>query len=510
MRFLVAAAAAFVAMSPTPAHAGDDDWKRAESAHFVVYSDGSERQLEAFTRDLEKFDALLRFWFGKPDRAGQEKLSVYLLDRERKAGELLGSNRVGGFYSASPEGTYAVSPRNQRVLFHEYAHHFLFNEFSAPVPAWLVEGFAEFMSTVEFGSDGSWTYGKPAVHRAGQLRYFSDPNIEELLTDPNRDRTKSSGMYAWAWALTHMLYTAPDRGARISAYVDRIAAGEDSLTAARNVFGDLDALAAELRQHVKGRVDYAVSTETFPLRDEIEIRPIDGVDGRLIMPRLQWRSWTLNEQAKKRLGTFAGEGQPDAALLALMALTQFREAQKATEKGEGESVPFATAEATAMRALSLDEANVEANILMGRILTERLIKDRTSDEEAWKAARRFFQVANRAQPANTEALYRFALSYAQEGREGPMMHDAFVAAFTTAPQTPAFRMGLAYDLARLGRHDDAIALLVPLSNDPHFPQAGRNAVRRIEAMRASGAKFPPRSSHTGAEGDADEGDSEED
>ena len=35
-------------------------------------------------------------------------------------------------------------------------------------------------------------------------------------------------------------------------------------------------------------------------------------------------------------------------------------------------------------------------------------------------------------------------------------------------------------------------LLVPVTNDPHFPEAGRSAVRRIEAMRASGAKFPPK------------------
>ncbi len=70
------------------------------------------------------------------------------------------------------------------------------------------------------------------------------------------------------------------------------------------------------------------------------------------------------------------------------------------------------------------------------------------------------------------------------------MHDAYLAAFNRAPQTTAFRIGLAYDLARLGRYDDGIALLQMLANDPHFPKPGRRAIERIEAMRESGAKFP--------------------
>ena len=492
MKFPIGVLAAVAALFAVPARAGDDDWHRAESAHFVVYSDGDRDQLVEFTRDLEKFDGLLRFWFAKPDHAGQAKLPVYLLDRERKAGDLLGSNRVAGFYSASAEGTYAVSPRNQRVLFHEYAHHFLFNEFSEPVPAWLVEGFAEFMSTVEFGSDGSWTYGKPVEHRASQFRRFSNPNIEIMLTDPNRDRSQTTGLYAWAWALTHMLYTAPDRGARISAYVDRLAAGEDSLTAARSSFGDLDELARQMRQHVKGRVDYSVSTETFPWKDDIEVSPVAAEDGRLIMPHLQWRSWNQNSNALKALKQLVATDTSDADLWAELGMAQFREAAKQREQGNSDDESLAEAEKSALRALSLDETNVRANLLMGRILSGRLLESEDDDADAWKAARRYFQVANRAEPGNAEALYRFALSYAQEGREGPMMFDAFASAYKIAPQVRSYRMGLAFDLARLGRYDDAIALLVPVTNDPHFPEAGRSAVRRIEAMRASGAKFPPK------------------
>ena len=46
---------ALIALTPTSALA---EWRRAESANFVVYSDGSERSLREYTAKLERFDAL--------------------------------------------------------------------------------------------------------------------------------------------------------------------------------------------------------------------------------------------------------------------------------------------------------------------------------------------------------------------------------------------------------------------------------------------------------------------
>jgi hypothetical protein len=170
---------------------------------------------------------------------------------------------------------------------------------------------------------------------------------------------------------------------------------------------------------------------------------------------------------------------------------------------------FVAAEAAADRALAVDPGHLRANIVKGRILSHRLYEDESTDSEAWAHARRHFQIANRTDPTNAEALYRFALSYAREGREGSMMHDAYLAAFNRAPQTTAFRIGLAYDLARLGRYDDGIALLQMLANDPHFPKPGRRAIERIEAMRESGAKFPDLSD-IDDDDEADDDDSGED
>ena len=131
---VVAALTACLALFASPAHAADDIWKRADTRHFTIYSTGDEDDLTAFARDLERFDGLLRFWYDKPDRPGKDPITIYLLDGSRGVQKLLGSRGVAGYYSPHIEGTYAVAHRGgggwrsltgQRVLFHEYAHHFM-------------------------------------------------------------------------------------------------------------------------------------------------------------------------------------------------------------------------------------------------------------------------------------------------------------------------------------------------------------------------------------------------
>ena len=509
---ILAALTACLALLASPAQAADDIWKRADTQHFTIYSAGDEDELTDFANDLERFDGLLRFWYDKPDRPGKDPITIYLLDGKRGVQKLVGSRYVAGYYSSEIEGTYAIAHRGgggwrsltgQRVLFHEYAHHFMFNEFAVPAPAWLIEGFAEFLATVEFGEDGSWTYGKPATHRGAELSYYDDAQIERLLSWPDEEGRVIAGFYGWSWGLTHMLYTAPDRGARISAYIDRLAAGEKPLPAARTVFGDLRQLERQLERHVRGDIEYGVSAEPFSWSQDVSLSTLSLDESRMLELRLRRLGRNKLEDTRDDLAAFAREGALSADAYAEMAmaelgLEQIERAEYKEEHKDDDAVEdkemggpyFLAAEAAADRALAVDPGHLRANIVKGRILSHRLYEDESADSEAWAHARRHFQIANRTDPTNAEALYRFARSYAREGREGSMMHDAYLAAFNRAPQTTAFRIGLAYDLARLGRYDDGIALLQMLANDPHFPKPGRRAIERIEAMRESGAKFP--------------------
>lgn len=494
--------------------AGDGDiWHKAESAHFTIYSPGDREDLVEFSRDLEKYDGLLRFWFQKPDRGFVEKIDIYLLESQKEVASLIDHRRtLSGFYSSRIEGTYAVAQNKrgasdnftgQEVLFHEYAHHFMRSEFNEPVPAWLIEGFAEFLGTTEFNDDGTWTFGKPASHRGGALR-GTPPRIEALLLGDNGKDARFPGFYGWSWALTHMLYTAPDRGARITAYVDRLKLGEDSIAAAEAAFGDLNKLRADLRNHVRGKMEYSVSDQPFPWVDGVEVSSLSEEQSRLAKFRLRRLGGADDSDLVADLQRFAADATMKADALTELAhamrLTELKQRiqKRAEDEKEGRRTQyepwFTEAEQIVDRALALDPEHVEANILKGDILLGRLdarAKEEQVDAEEWKAARRYLQRANRADPNNTEALYRLARSYAQEEVENDFMYDAFGAAYLRAPQTNPFRISLAYDLARQGRYDEGIALLQMLANDPHHPEYGREAVKRIELMRKTGAKFPP-------------------
>ena len=515
MRILSFFAASLAVLFAAPLSAAEDAdiWHRGETAHFVIYSSGEEEDLVAFARDLEKFDGLLRFWFDKPDRGFSDKIEIFLLENQKQVGKLLGSRSVAGYYSPRIEGTHAVAHRKdgslrdlsgQRILFHEYAHHFMFSEFDTPTPAWLIEGFAEFLATTEFGDDGTWTLGKPASHRGRELRYYKDPQIERLLKWPDDEMKIITGFYGWSWALTHMLYTAPDRGARISAYIDRLAAGEEPLPAAEAVFGNLTKLQGQLRSHVKRDLEFAVSDEVFPWKDGVETSALSADESRMLELRLRRLGGADIDDVVADITEYAASGSLKTDALAELAKAHRQMelrtrylARKDKEKDLEETASdpwFLEAEAIVDKALAIDPDHVDANIVKGQILLGRLsarAKEEAVEADEWKAARRYLQVANRAEPSNTEALYRLANSYTLEGRENNFMFDAYGAAYLRAPQTRQYRLSLAYDFARLGKYDEATALIQMLVNDPHFPEHGQKALKQIEMMRESGAKFPP-------------------
>ena len=173
---------------------------------------------------------------------------------------------VGGYYVGAVTGPYIVTPRKARqvldyrklepetVFFHEYTHHLMLQSTNVPMPTWLTEGFAEFLANPIFNEDGSISLGTPATHRAGTLIKGRWAPIADLLGG-NAMTIGYSGFwhqnYAQGWLLNHYLSFEPSRRGQIDAYVARIGKGENALTAARAVFGDLGQLENQLRGYVR-------------------------------------------------------------------------------------------------------------------------------------------------------------------------------------------------------------------------------------------------------------------
>ena len=278
------------------------EWLRADTPNFVIYSDGYPHEVTRWAKRVEMLDALLRVRFDKPGPRKGTKLTIYMVENSNAVERLTGRKNLHGLYSPSSEGSFAITHRKlayydnqlsgQMTLFHEYAHHFMFRNFPSAYPAWYREGFAEFVSTVEFDIDGAATFGLPSGYRAKHLRKSPPPMEKLLLADVGNIKPKvRAPFYAWSWLLVHMLNSDPARAAQLRDYLARFAAGAGPEQAA-GAFGDLHALERSLEAYSKQRPQALEKYPPIAAETEIKVTALGP-------SALSWLSWALNEGLEK-------------------------------------------------------------------------------------------------------------------------------------------------------------------------------------------------------------------
>ena len=207
-------------------------WLRASGDHFIVYSNTSERQLRDFTSQLERYDKGLRrlYLLSAPEDEGSRsnRLIIFavndVVDVRRLCGK--GCSYVAGFYNPRAGGSVVFTPIHsgdrsandldaQVILFHEYAHHFMYTTATAAYPAWFSEGFAEFAATARPEKDGGFSFGLPAFHRAYNLKNGMVLSTEGLLGNDVRRRADPEALYARGWLLTHYLFFSSERSGQL-------------------------------------------------------------------------------------------------------------------------------------------------------------------------------------------------------------------------------------------------------------------------------------------------------
>ena len=265
---LAAVALAAGLLNAAPARA---EWLKAESERFIVYSDGREPQLRRFVQELESFDRLLRLRLGlKVDEAPYRKLPIYLVGSHGGLTKVSpdAHENLAGFYTATDEDIFgvAIRDRDADTLKHEYAHHFMWQNFAATYPGWFVEGFAEYFSTVEFERDRV-AVGKYNENRAYWLQNGSWLPMRDLLSGRPQlsDDRHSETYYPLAWLLTHWFMSDPARQRTLSAYLADVGGGGDPVEAMQRATGlTPEALQQTLRRYLEycGNKVYYVSNIT--------------------------------------------------------------------------------------------------------------------------------------------------------------------------------------------------------------------------------------------------------
>jgi len=486
-------------------------WRQAQTRHFTVYSEGSEKSLRAFAVQLEKFDYLLRRMTGVTDPQQGSPVQVYLLSNEGKVKKLARNPNVGGFYTTTDRSAYAVLSRGSKshefdlgaeeILFHEYTHHFMLHHFPAAYPAWYVEGFAEFFSVVKFRKDGSMQFGNIPMVRVPGLVLGQPYPLKQLFARDTDGLGASDGdrFYGTGWLLTHFYFQhKSDRAKEISAYLNALAQGELNADPDRFFSGGLDGLQKDLKNYMRGRVTATILTPKEMVIGNIEVQMLDAARGALVEDELRLYKAQqddlpdLIESLRKTAAEYPGSGYAHALL--------------AEALWDADDKAAALAEADA--AIALDPSLSRAHATRARVLLERA--QESGKEADWTAALGAIVKANRADtedPVPLELYYRY---HAMRGGEMPQLgFEGLQKAFELLPQRAQYRFMLAQALARRKDYRAASRLLDPIAYSPHDSSARAAALRRKARLDRSAERQEARKAAKAAPKEEPEAEEEE-
>ena len=486
---LVGLGAFVAANASTPAYA---DWYEAQSDHFVIYADDSEKDVQRFAEMLEQYHAALRYVTGGkyPTPSPSNRVTIYAVGDQKDIRTLMGTDSrvVAGFYLPRASGSVAFVQDiklksgypafSTVILLHEYAHHFLMSASRFAMPSWMNEGGAEFFASAGFARDGSVSIGRPAQHRAGDLAYADEVTVEELV-DPDLYAERRSGrfdaFYARSWLLYHYLTFSEDRAGQLKKYSQAITNGASSPVAAREAFGDLDELERELDRYLRQRRMYQLTLGPDRIQiGPISVRRLSEGEEEMMPAILRSRRGVNEEQAQEVLAEARAVAAsfPDNAYV-LAALSE----------AEHDAGNFAESIAAADRAIALNPSIKNAYVQKGYSLF-RLAEDADDRDAAYSAAMKPFEALNALENDHPMPLIYYYRSYAERGLQPPEnARHALERAYQLAPFDDSLAMNVAVMQATEGKTDLAAYTLAPLAADPHGGRMAARAKDLIDALK---------------------------
>ena len=377
---------------------------------------------------------------------------------------------------ATSDTGFALSPRI--VLFHEYAHHFLLGNFTAAIPAWFSEGYAEFASTAAI-TDRDVTLGGAANHRASGLQSGRQLSAAQLFEPPARmTEQETDYLYGRGWMLTHLVLFDQARRQQFGRYLDLLNHGTDSQPAAAQAFGDMRQLDRDLDTAQSRRLTGLTILRTALPAPTVQLRRLTAGERALIDYRIQS---TRGVDDRAAVALFA-RARVAAAPFVADAAAQGWLAEMAYDAGDD-----AAAEAAADAALTADPAPSQALLYKARVHLRRAMKGGPADR--WREARGWILRANRANPDDAAALLLFYESFGMAGEApSPGAINGLYRVVVLAPQDGSARFLAARQLMIENDVEAARAVLRPLAYSPHG--AKDNLAGRLLAALDGGKTGP--------------------
>jgi tetratricopeptide (TPR) repeat protein len=470
---------ALLMLTPAAAHA---EWRAVETAHFIIYTKSSDKDVERLATRLETIDGLMRMASAISDKVEPVKVRIYEVADDGDVQRAYGATGTGiaGFYSSNILGPFAVTPHSttfhngdftpELVLHHEYAHHFMLQYFPAVYPNWYVEGFAELIGSSKVEADGKVDYGTPPKSRGHDIA-ADWVSLEDVFLKPP-EKLSDLDVYGQGWAMTHFFTFSKERAAQLRAYLGALNAGKPPADAAK-VFGDLRALNRDARTYLTNG-SFVYKSVAVPIARPViqATRPVSAGEAALIPETIAFSDGDLtgyrkagareHEQHRRdenlqRIRDKARLYGNDPYALYLLAQAEYSSAH------------YAQSEAAADRLLAVRPNHVRGLVIKS-LNVARAAGSLEGPARVGKAqeARALALQANRADPNDPLPLLAFYQSYHLAGlKPTPAAVENLLAVLLTLPDNTQVRLLLVDEYAAEKKWGQAIALLGPIANDPH-------------------------------------------
>lgn len=468
------------------------EWHEASSDHFVIYADQGPEQLRKFADRLERYHRGLEIILNsdQPKPSPSSRITVYMVRSDAEVRKLYGEKKsfVQGFYQPRAGGSVAFVPESvsgsgdvldpYRILFHEYAHHFLIGSTAEGYPLWFSEGFAEFLSSVKFERDGGIGLGAPANHRGYELMLAKPVPIERLLDTAGYLKSKTKvydEFYGRSWLLFHYLTISGQRKGQLATYQKLLRGGKSESEAAAEAFGDLTLLNKELDKYLRqSRMNYLSIKADKLIVGDIGLRKLDKAEAAAMSVVLRSKRGVDADTAKLVL--------PDARAVAAL-YPESPAVLSALAEAEYDAGNDAAAIAAADKALVVAPGNINAHLQKGYALA-RMMESAENPAKAASGVRAQFLKINALENDHPIPLIRFYMTYRESGRE-PTKNaiEGLEWALTLAPHDQGLRMMVASQQMMDERFADAQATLLPLAHSPHASSLTDAAAMLLEKAR---------------------------
>ncbi len=501
---------AFLAMQNI-CFAGPQKWIELRTPHFVVVTNGSERDARQAAEQFEVIRGVFRQYF-KTVSANEQPLVIVAASDESTFRQLLpealtqkGAAQRSGIYWNGVDKSYIYLRLDMPyvTIYHEYVHYVM-RRLTPKLPTWMVEGLAEFYSNVRIESKTVWV-GAPSANALAILNHQALLPLTTLFavnaSSPYyNERSKTSIFYAESWALTHYLMARDwkDNTRRLSDFVDLLGPNVSQADAARRTIGDPAVLEPALNDYVRklaftaARVDKpeiqqgATSTRELSEAESLAIRA-DLVAHQGQYPKAQ----SMLEESIKL--------DPKLALAyQVLAFSHYQQRK------------IVDAEQASAQALSLDPQNYLANYYH----SASLLRGAYADDHIVTSAIAGFQVVIATHPDFAPAYDGMAYALARPGIHQKLdeAHKMVLRALELDPANLLYSVHVAQILAQMGRADEAVnaataaASMAKTPAEQSFTANALSALQKFQASQnktqESAAASPSVTPTEGADGEA--------